>query len=176
MEKNRKGSHSRSIEIERFHDYYNQIKEFNPDIMVEVKDKDISAIKCKLTIDESNGIFNKDKFYTQWENYRYFLMAKGRNFSELPEKIFGNNLSFKSLYKYTGKAISSEYDEKRLLNVATEIWNLASENSTRREKNRFVKLRNEKNNYKKLVDFLHRFSLRNKLNNIQNSYLFSYNF
>jgi len=176
MIKNREGSHSRSIEIESFLHYYNQIKDFNPDIIIEVKDKDISAIKCKLSIDESNGIFDKGKFYTQWENYKYYLMAKGKIFSEFPEKIFGNDLSFSKLYKYTDKNIYSEYDEKGLLDAAKEIWNLAAKKLTIREKNRFKKLINENNNHKKLIDFLYRISLKYGIDKIHNSYLFAYNF
>ena len=41
-----KGSHSDTIDTDAFLDYYNKVKEFDPDIMLEVKDKDISAIKC----------------------------------------------------------------------------------------------------------------------------------
>jgi UV DNA damage endonuclease len=48
-----KGSHSSTIDIERFTKFYKKIRYLNIDIMLEVKDKDISAIKC---IDAINNV------------------------------------------------------------------------------------------------------------------------
>lgn len=42
----RSGSHSESIDLDIFNEFYQTIKNLNIDIMLEVKDKDLSAIKC----------------------------------------------------------------------------------------------------------------------------------
>ena len=48
------GAHSKTIIVKNFLEYYEEVKEFNLDIMIEVKDKDISAIKCNLIISNMN--------------------------------------------------------------------------------------------------------------------------
>jgi len=40
------GSHSETIDIDQFLSFYNSIKELEADIMLEVKDKNLSAVKC----------------------------------------------------------------------------------------------------------------------------------
>jgi UV DNA damage endonuclease len=40
------GSHSESIELTQFMDFYNRLKRKDIDIMLEVKDKNLSALKC----------------------------------------------------------------------------------------------------------------------------------
>jgi len=50
----KKGSHSETIDEIEFLKYYNSIKHLNIDIMLEVKDKDISAIKCINYLKEGN--------------------------------------------------------------------------------------------------------------------------
>ena len=57
------GAHSNTIIVKNFLEYYEEVKEFNLDIMLEVKDKDVSAIKCNLIINNMN---KKSKPY----NYR----------------------------------------------------------------------------------------------------------
>ena len=42
----RQGSHSTSINEKKFLKFYNIVRNINLDIMLEVKDKDLSAIKC----------------------------------------------------------------------------------------------------------------------------------
>lgn len=51
------GSHSTSINPEVFLDFYNSLKNKDIDIMLEVKDKNLSAIKCIGAIRENARIF-----------------------------------------------------------------------------------------------------------------------
>jgi len=47
----RTGAHARSIELQPFLDFYDRLPDRPLDIMLECKDKDISAIKCQLAVD-----------------------------------------------------------------------------------------------------------------------------
>ena len=51
----RKGSHSETINLEEFNQFISDLNDVKIDIMLEVKDKDISAIKCILNKGESYG-------------------------------------------------------------------------------------------------------------------------
>jgi UV DNA damage endonuclease len=48
------GSHSPTIDLNEFINFYNRIKNFDLDIMLEVKDKDKSAIKCIKEVNKDN--------------------------------------------------------------------------------------------------------------------------
>lgn len=48
----KKGAHSRSIDIDHFMQFYAQIKDFELDIMLEVKDKQTSVLKLNKTINK----------------------------------------------------------------------------------------------------------------------------
>ena len=49
---NRKGAHSKTINVEKFLEFYKSLNRNNIDIMLEVKDKNISALKCIKKINE----------------------------------------------------------------------------------------------------------------------------
>ena len=48
------GSHSDTIELREFLEFYNQLPAKKPDIMLEVKDKNLSAIKCRIAVNEAS--------------------------------------------------------------------------------------------------------------------------
>lgn len=44
------GTHSKSISVEKFHDFYRQIKDLDIDVMLEVKDKERSVLKIMKSL------------------------------------------------------------------------------------------------------------------------------
>lgn len=56
----KKGTHSNSIDILAFMDFYDGIKNIDTDIMLEVKDKNISALKCINSVNNDIIGFKKD--------------------------------------------------------------------------------------------------------------------
>lgn len=48
--KKKTGAHSQTIDVKDFLTYADEVAPFDPDIMLEVKDKDLSAIKCTLLL------------------------------------------------------------------------------------------------------------------------------
>jgi len=50
---NKKGAHSQTIDVEKFSEFYKLLNRKNIDIMLEVKDKNNSAIKCIERINQS---------------------------------------------------------------------------------------------------------------------------
>jgi len=50
------GAHSDTIDIQEFMDFYNSLSSRDLDIMLEVKDKNISAIKCMLCTDSNKNM------------------------------------------------------------------------------------------------------------------------
>lgn len=53
MEGGKPGAHSLTIDVSEFIRFYSSIKDLNVDIMLEVKDKNLSAIKCIQAVEQS---------------------------------------------------------------------------------------------------------------------------
>ena len=79
----KKGSHSPSISINSFLEYYEEVKEFSPDIMLEVKDKDVSAIKCINSLKEINKTLNSKAYREEIENINYFCFNTIKTFRKI---------------------------------------------------------------------------------------------
>ena len=69
MEK-RPGSHSRTIDLTEFTSFSNKLDD-EIDIMLEVKDKNLSAIKC---INSISSIKDIRKLEIEWSKYKYRVL------------------------------------------------------------------------------------------------------
>jgi UV DNA damage endonuclease len=49
------GTHSKSISLKRFEDFYRQVEDLDLDVMLEVKDKERSVLKIMRALDQRNG-------------------------------------------------------------------------------------------------------------------------
>ncbi len=67
-----KGTHSYNVNIKEFIKFYNQVKDLDIDIMLEVKDKNIAVLKL-INILEQNG--DKQLIKTDYQRFKYWLMA-----------------------------------------------------------------------------------------------------
>ncbi|WP_368254804.1 UV DNA damage repair endonuclease UvsE, partial [Clostridium paraputrificum] len=77
--KKKKGSHSPTIFTDDFLKYYSVAKNYNLDIMLEVKDKDFSAIKTINLIKESQNALTEVDRLMEIERYKLYLIEKGED-------------------------------------------------------------------------------------------------
>lgn len=134
------GSHSQSINLDVFLDYYNKINKFSPDIMLEVKDKDISAIKVVNTLNELQGKLKKQTLYSELAFYKYFLLEKGPSHFDVAFSIIENENSIQNFYKYIDNLIDVESSTSNVLSVLKEVYKEISNNITTKEDSHFNKL------------------------------------
>ena len=69
------GSHSSTIHIRDFLDYYNGLDSKDIDIMLEVKDKNLSAVKCILCTSDTKKI---GALEDEWSKYKYSVLENLR--------------------------------------------------------------------------------------------------
>jgi len=161
------GSHSEFIQTAKFLEFYNTIKRFDPDIMLETKDKNISAIKCICLI--SN---NKNKLYNEWEKYKYLVMEKSYNLYEECSQILNTTHDAKKFYNKIDTALVSPFNEENFKNTLFHVWDYFK-NVTIKEENKFFELLNKKKLYK-AKEFLYKLSKKYKVQYLLNSYYFIY--
>ena len=95
------GAHSNFVYTKNFLNYYKKTKKINPDIMIEVKDKEISAIKC-IHCTNKNIDFKKEHNFLcrEWSKYKYTLMEKNYKSYKECSKIVNSNLENKRINFY----------------------------------------------------------------------------
>ena len=170
----KEGAHSRTINVEEFLKYYNKVKNHNPDIMLEVKDKNISAIKCNYVTQELKGINNRSIIYDEWAKYKYSVMERGYNYYKQLSKMVNENCSLKEFYNYIDKVLKMESDRGNFINTLDHVWGYVKKYATKREENHFRKLVSHSKDFNKAKVYLQKLCYKYNSKYMMKSYYFYY--
>lgn len=115
----RLGSHSQTINLEKFSDFYSNIKDLNLDIMLEVKDKNLSAVKVKNFI-EGDSIKLLEE---EWARYKYSVLEHSpKLYQELREFLKDkNNYRPVEFYGLIDRALAQEVTMGRSVNALEHV-------------------------------------------------------
>lgn len=138
----RAGSHSKTIRIDEFLIYYDEIKKFDIDIMLEVKDKNLSAVKCILTSDNNGKISDLEK---EWSRYKYFVLEHSPTIYQSIRTVLKDKASYPSLtfYQLIENSFEQEPTERMRINAADHVWGHLKHEAVDKEKEMYRKLCNQ---------------------------------
>lgn len=127
----RPGSHSNTIKVKEFLEFYPVAE--NTDIMLEVKDKNLSAVKCILSSSPKTKIQALEQ---EWSRYKYLVLEASPDIylqirSLLKDKNFIPAVEFYSLIE---KAIQTKITPGNAVNAAEHVWGYFSELAEVKEK------------------------------------------
>ncbi|HPD88156.1 MAG TPA: UV DNA damage repair endonuclease UvsE [Oscillospiraceae bacterium] len=133
------GSHSGSIAADEFLDFFASLEGDKPDIMLEVKDKNLSAVKCINCTAEQGSI---GALELEWGRYKYAVLEKApddyRKIRELlKEKSAYPALAFYHLIEH---AYAQEAVPGNAVNAALHVWGYFKNSAAEGEKKRFFSL------------------------------------
>ena len=168
------GAHSNTIIVENFLEYYEQVKEFNLDIMLEVKDKDISAIKCNLIVSNINKKLNLSIIEKQWAKYKYLLMERNYKYYKECSSLVKENCSIQEFYEYTDEIINFDVDDGSFINTAEHVWGYVKNNASDKELTHFKKLLLDVHQKEKVKLYLKKLCDKYNAEYMLNSYYFNY--
>lgn len=130
------GSHSASVTISKFLSFIDRINRHDIDIMLEVKDKNLSCIKCINCMAEITDINELEK---EWRRYGLAVMERSYQIyvkiNELLEEK--TNITATGFYNLIESALESEGDMITRVNAAYHVWNHLKGNATGKEKEAF---------------------------------------
>lgn len=111
------GAHSSTINIEEFMAFCNDITDIPLDIMLEVKDKNLSAIKCKNCLDINGKMTTLKK---EWSLYRYKVMENSPGIYRQIEELLRNTSGYPALsfYQLVEKALRTEISTDNAVEAA----------------------------------------------------------
>jgi UV DNA damage endonuclease len=116
----RPGSHSATIDVSDFLQFFESIKDLDVDIMAEVKDKNLSAIKCINTISKPE-IKNLE---IEWSRYKYSVLEHSPNNYNKIRQILKDKTEYPVIefYKLIDEAMKTPVKPKNAVNAGQHIW------------------------------------------------------
>lgn len=132
------GSHSESIAIDEFLSFHKTLKD-DIDIMLEVKDKNVSAIKCNNCLTNKTKISMIEK---EWSRYKYLVLSKSHTgYTKIRQllKDFDDDKTL-TFYHLIEHNLSLPNDIGNQVNAAQHIWGYFKNIATTKQKDQFAKL------------------------------------
>lgn len=133
------GAHSESIFVAEFLEFFAGLGENKPDIMLEVKDKNLSAIKCINCTTYNKNIKTLE---LEWSRYKYAVLEKSPNDYKKIRQLLKDKSSYLAIEFY--QAIEHAYAQGVItgngINAALHVWGYFKGMASAREKERFFNL------------------------------------
>lgn len=152
----RSGSHSSTIAIKPFMELYNLFDDADrPDIMLEVKDKNLSAVKC-ITATSTGPIRLLEE---EWARYKYSVLAKSSRIYNDIRALLKDKSEYPAIefYQLIEEALSEPFVVGSARNAAQHVWGYFKADASENERKRFDLLNKELSSeadYKKMKSFL----------------------
>ncbi len=132
----KKGSHSQTINAQTFLDFYTSLDNKDLDIMLEVKDKNLSAIKCMNMISEKKDITFLE---VEWARYKYKILENDQNDYLDIRNLLKDKSSYpvSEFYKVIDSSLQKTPQKSFQLNAALHIWGYFKNRVSDEQKNKF---------------------------------------
>jgi UV DNA damage endonuclease len=132
------GAHSETIDIRTFLNFYNELSGMDIDIMLEVKDKNLSALKC-INCVSNRGIRMLE---SEWARYKYAVLERSPAIYNSIRKLLNDKASYPALelYLMIEDAYRLPVVKGNAVNAAQHVWGYFKDITTQAEKNRFERL------------------------------------
>ena len=129
------GAHSESIQIDPFLEFYEQLTGMKVDIMLEVKDKNLSALKC-LNCVSNRGI---SRLEAEWARYKYSILERSPDIYQGIRQLLRDKTLYPALrmYHLIAAAADRPIDAGSAVNAAQHVWGYFKDRATEIEKKRF---------------------------------------
>jgi len=132
------GSHSNTIRFDQFMEFYERLGREDIDIMLEVKDKNLSAVKCINATVKDNKI---KRLEDEWSKYKYTILENSpNNYLEIRKLLKNkNDYPVASFYNFIEISMEAEITVGNAINALLHVWGYFKNISEDKEKKSFYK-------------------------------------
>lgn len=172
----KKGSHSETIGINEFMEFYKRVGGENLDIMLEVKDKNISCIKCINSTVQHENIKYLEK---EWSRYKYSVLEKSpEDYIKIRQLLKNKNVyDAVGFYNVIECAITKKEEKGHAINSLQHVWGYFKDVATENEKSTFMKLLDEymksETSLQTVKNHLKKLTIKYRQGYLKNSYYFT---
>jgi UV DNA damage endonuclease len=142
----RPGAHTDTINLETFLTFHEQLEDKQIDIMLEVKDKNLSAIKCQnATIAAPKPVLLEK----EWGRYKYAILEKSPTVYQAIRTLLKDKEVYpvQEFYRLIDTAFAEEPHPGYAENAAAHVWGYFKKHATDTERKQYEKnLANYRNN------------------------------
>lgn len=143
------GSHSETIRIQEFMEFYRRLENKEIDIMLEVKDKNLSAVKCINCTMQKTDI---RRLESEWGRYKYLVLEKSQEDYLEIRRLFRSSYGHEnpagqeadpggiaiSFYSIVERAMEREASTGNFVNAAQHVWGYFKNTASEKEKKKFM--------------------------------------
>ena len=142
----RPGAHTDTIQLDTFQQFYNQLDDPTIDIMLEVKDKNLSAIKCQnaTTANPRPVLLEKE-----WGRYKYAVLERSPAIYQAIRTLLKDKEAYptQEFYRLLDTAFAEAVSPGYAENAAAHVWGYFKKHATNAERRQYEKnLANYRNN------------------------------
>ncbi|WP_423189785.1 UV DNA damage repair endonuclease UvsE [Alkalibacterium sp. f15] len=132
----REGSHSQFIRIDEFMAFYRDVESCDVDIMLEVKDKNLSAVKCLLATTTDPKISDLEN---EWAKYKYTVLERSPAIYDSIRELLKNKSSYPVIpfYRLIEAALAQEINTNTAINSLEHVWGYVNQDVTVKEKEKY---------------------------------------
>jgi UV DNA damage endonuclease len=133
------GAHSVTISLDAFIDFIEMVKPYHPDVMLEVKDKNLSAIKCMNALTDDKKIGRLEQ---EWGRYKYNVLEHAPNgYNQIRQLLKGKDTyPVKEFYEKIEASLGTPVTAGNAKNAAEHVWGYFKCQADPVEKARFERL------------------------------------
>ena len=142
----RPGAHTDTIQLDTFLQFYNELEDPSIDIMLEVKDKNLSAVKCQNATTATPKPLLLEK---EWGRYKYAILERSPAIYQAIRTLLKDKEAYPVLefYQLIDAAFSEEIRPGYAENAAAHVWGYFKKHATEAERRQYEKnLANYRNN------------------------------
>ncbi|MFL2100211.1 UV DNA damage repair endonuclease UvsE [Desemzia sp. FAM 23989] len=153
----RSGAHTATIYLEPFMEFYNSLYDQTIDIMLEVKDKNVSAVKCINATRLNPSIKYLEK---EWMRYKYLVLEHSPERYQQIRTLLKDKESYpvEQFYQLVKDSLEEEAQRGNTINAAQHVWGHlkeeADEKETRAFERKLIAFQEEKATVKSLKNQL----------------------
>ncbi len=130
------GMHSLTIAMPPFMQMHDLLAERDLDVMLEVKDKNLSAVKCaNLTLPE----LPRNRLAEEWARYKYLVLERSPGaYSAIRQLLKSEKPSAVDFYSLIEDALARNLEPGKARNAAEHVWGHVSKNAPGKESARML--------------------------------------
>ena len=135
------GSHSETISLVTFQNFIKGLEGTKPDIMLEVKDKNLSAVKCMNLVAENHSILRLE---LEWSRYKYMILERSHEDYNKIRQLLKDKKAYPVLefYNLIDHALQTAISPGGAVNAADHVWGYFKNCANDKEKKRYLALLN----------------------------------